>query len=106
MDVDDVKEKREYVNENQQTFMRVYEYLAEDVLEPKTAADIAQALDISRDQAFRACWNLADRGLAERAGGGYRLSPRTVLIAERYRLALADTLRRYLGPNKEMEDGV
>lgn len=89
--------KRQYTNENQQTLMRVFEYLAQDILEPKASKEIAHALNISSDQAFRTLWNLVNFGWAEEANnGGYRLSPRMTSISDRLRLELATALKKYL----------
>lgn len=93
------KSERTYTNDNQQTLMRMVEYLGQDILMPKTLKELHEALNISRDQAFRTVWNLMDMGWAEEAAQGYRLSPRIVEIADRLRRAVADTLIKYL-PNQ------
>jgi len=93
--------ERTYTNENQQNLCSVVEYLSEDIIQPKTLKEIHEALGLSRDQAFRTMWNLKDRGWVEETARGYRLSPRIVKIADRLRLAVADTLREYLGSSQE-----
>ncbi len=90
------KEARTYVNDNQQALMRVLEYLAQDILIPKTQKEISEALGLSRDVVFRTLWNLQDREWAEECAQGWRISPKLVHIAERLRLALADVLKKYL----------
>ncbi len=87
---------RQYVNENQQALMKVIEYLAQDILIPKTQKEVAEALGLSRDVTFRTLWNLQNREWVEEYADGYRLSPRMTMISDRLRLAIADTLRKYL----------
>lgn len=77
------------------------EYLAQDILIPKTKRELQDALDLSSDQAFRILWNLNDRGWVEDHAQGYRLSPHIVQIADRLRQAVADTLHRYIPEGKE-----
>ncbi len=89
---------RTYVNENQQQMMKVVEYLAQDILIPKTQREIMEALGFSRDQVFRTLWNLKDREWVEELAQGHRLAPKIVMISDRLRLAVADTLRKYLPP--------
>ena len=96
------KKERQYVNDNQQTMMKIIEYLAQDILMPKTQKEIMEAMGISRDVVFRTLWNLQDREWAEECAQGWRISPKLVHIAERLRLALADTLRKYL-PREEQQ---
>lgn len=91
-----MNEDRKYTNENQQNIMRVVEYMAEDILSAKTQKELMDALGMSRDQTFRTCWNLTDRGWIEESARGYRLSPRLTIISDRLRLAVADTLRTYM----------
>lgn len=99
--------ERNYKNEAQQNLIRVVEYLAEDILQAKTQKELAEALDISKDQAFRTLWNLKDRGWIEESANGFRLSPRLTMIADRLRQAVADTLRSYLGQGvKEVRSGI
>ncbi len=88
---------RTYKNEAQQNLVRMVEYLAEDILQAKTQKELAEALGISKDQAFRTLWNLKDRGWAEESANGFRLSPRLTMIADKLRRAVADTLDAYLG---------
>lgn len=90
------KETRTYVNENQQTMMKIVEYLSQDILIPKTQKEIMEALGLSRDVTFRTLWNLEDREWVEECAQGFRLSPRMTMISDRLRLAVADTLRKYL----------
>lgn len=100
------EKERSYTNENQQNICRVVEYLSEDILQPKTLKEVHEALGLSRDQAFRTLWNLKDRGWVEETARGYRLSPRIVRIADNLRLAVADTLREYLGDNSQESEGI
>jgi DNA-binding IclR family transcriptional regulator len=93
---DETKEKRQYVNENQQNIMKVFEYLAQDILEPKTVMEVGDALNLSKDQAFRTLWNLIDREWVEWSARGYRISPKITIYGERLRLAVADTLKKYV----------
>jgi len=81
--------------------MRVVEYLAEDALTPKTRKELAEALDISPDAAWRTLWNLREAGWVEEAGGGYRIAPRIVVIADSFRRALADTIKKYSSGGSE-----
>lgn len=90
------KDRRQYVNENQQTAMKIVEYLSQDILMPKTMKELMDALGLSRDVTFRTLWNLQDREWIEECASGYRLAPKVVQFAERLRLALADTIRKYL----------
>lgn len=100
-----MEEKRLYVNENQQTMAKVVMYLAQDILTPKTAKEVMEALNISRDVTFRTLWNLKDVGWVEEGAYGYRLSPRLVVIADRLRQAVADTLKKYLVTEEVKQDG-
>ncbi|TAN62559.1 hypothetical protein EPN18_04495 [bacterium] len=95
------KEKRQYTNENQQTLIRVVRYLSQDILQPKTLKELTEALNLSRDVAFRTIWNLQDAGWVEEGAYGYRLSPAITTIADRLRQAVADTLKKYLPPDKD-----
>ncbi len=90
------KEKRQYTNENQQMLMKMIEYLAQDILEAKTLKELHEALNISRDQAFRTLWNLMDMRWVEESARGYRLSPRLTIISDRLRLSVVDTLKKYV----------
>lgn len=76
--------------------MKVVEYMAEDALTPKTRKELAEALGITPDAAWRTLWNLREAGWVEEASGGYRLAPRIVQISDSFRLAVADTLGRYM----------
>lgn len=99
--MDELKEKRQYTNENQQTMAKVTMYLAQDILTAKTVKEIMEALNLSRDVAFRTLWNLQDVGWVEESAYGYRLSPRFVVIADRLRQAVVDVMRRYLASPQE-----
>ena len=92
----DRNKERTYVNENQQALMKVLEYLAQDILVPKTQKEVSEALGLSRDVTFRTLWNLQDREWVEECADGYRLSPKMTFISDRLRLSVADTLRKYL----------
>lgn len=90
-------DERGYENQNQRVLVRVVRYLAEDVLTPKGMKEISEALDISRDVAFRTLWNLKNEGWAEETANGYRLAPAITQIAEMTRRAIADAHVKYLG---------
>jgi hypothetical protein len=101
--------QRSYSNANQKNLMDVFEYLAEDILTPKTIKEVQDAFDITYDQARRTLWNLCDRKWAEEIAGGYRITPRVVQISENMRRQTAEVLDRYLADNdinkKETPDG-
>ncbi|MBF0487868.1 MAG: hypothetical protein HQK98_06880 [Nitrospirae bacterium] len=101
--MEEAKSKANYSNESQQTLIKVVEYLAMDVLEPRALKDIQEGLGISKDTAFRTIWNLKDLGWVEESAiiGGYRLSPQMINIADRLRLAIGDLIRKYQGNYKE-----
>ncbi|MDA8106180.1 MAG: hypothetical protein M0Z71_12485 [Nitrospiraceae bacterium] len=94
------EKKRDYRNDSQQQMIRVTDYLAQDILSPKTAGEISDALGLSKDQVFRTAWNLIDAGWVEESARGYRLSPRITTYGERLRLAVADTLHKYIPEGK------
>lgn len=100
--MEEQKEKRQYTNENQQTLIKVIRYLAQDILRPKTLKEIGESLNISRDVAFRTIWNLQDAEWVEEGAYGYRLSPAITIIADRLRQAVAETLIKYLPPDKDI----
>ena len=87
---------RDYTNDNQVNVIRVVEYMAQEILLPKSQKELGEALGISKDQAFRTLWNLKERGWVEEVGGAYRLSPGLTIISDRLRLAVADTIRKYI----------
>ncbi|MDE2640192.1 MAG: hypothetical protein OXI03_06375 [Chloroflexota bacterium] len=88
-----------YVSGGQQTLIAVVEALAARPLNPPDLAQVAAAVGRSRDQTYRSLKNLDRGGWAEQTpGGGWRLTPRVTQLAERFRLALADTYRLYLHP--------
>lgn len=103
--MEESKEKKQYTNESQQTLIKVVRYLAQDILIPKTLKEIHEALNISRDVAFRTCWNLQGAGWVEEGAYGYRLSPGLTIIADRLRQAVADTLRKYLPETEDTQNG-
>ena len=87
---------RDYTNDNQQNLMRVIEYLAQDILIPKSQQELAEVLDLSKDKVFRTLWNLEEQGWVEASAGGYRLSPRMTRISDQLRLAVADVIRKHI----------
>lgn len=97
-------DERTYTNDNQQNLMRVIEYLAQDILIPKSQQELAEVLDLSKDKVFRTLWNLEEEGWVEASAGGYRLSPRMTIISDRLRLAVADTLRKYIPEGGDVDD--
>ncbi|MYH70799.1 MAG: helix-turn-helix domain-containing protein [Gammaproteobacteria bacterium] len=92
-----MSERREqYLVASQQALIDVVETLAEGPLSHSSVAEIIEATGHPRDAVFRALQNLAYRGWAESPpGGGWRLAPGLVAIAERLRLAIAELHRRY-----------
>ncbi len=94
------KKERQYNNENQQNLVRIFEYLAQDILAPKTVGEVSDALGLSKDQVFRTLWNLVSAGWVEESARGYRVGPRVITYGERLRLAVADTLTKYLPEGK------
>ena len=85
-----------YITESQQNMGRVVEYMAQDILIPKSQKELMETLNLSRDQAFRTIWNLMYLGWVEENAGAYRLSPKMTMISDRLRLAVADTIRKYI----------
>ena len=86
----------DYTNESQQLVMRVMDALALHPLDPQSLKSLMSHTGASRDQVFRAAWNLEAGGYVERAGNDYILSPRITSIAERYRLQIARLAARFL----------
>jgi len=89
-------EDKTYITESQQNMGRVVEYMAQDILIPKSQKELMETLNLSRDQAFRTIWNLMHLGWVEENAGAYRLSPKLTTISDRLRLAVADTIRKYI----------
>lgn len=87
----------EYVSPASQVLLAVVAALGRRPLEPQTIASLSSHVGASRDQVFRALKNMEAADWAEQLQGGWRLSPEVVRISERYRLALADACRNYLG---------
>lgn len=87
----------EYVSPASQALLAVVAALARRPLEPRTVASLAAQIGSPRDRVFRALRNLEEAEWAEPLPGGWRLAPGIVRISERYRLALVDAHRRYLG---------
>ncbi|MXZ36966.1 MAG: hypothetical protein F4Z19_01680 [Holophagales bacterium] len=90
-------DSRDYVSRASQVLLAVVAALGRRPLEPQTVVSLSSRTGNSRDRVFRALRNLEAAEWAEQLPGGWRLSPEIVRISERYRLALADTHRRYLG---------
>lgn len=91
---------KDYTNDSQQLVMRVLDALALHPLKPQSLKELMAHTGASRDQVFRAAWNLEAAGYVERSGNDYVLSPRITSIAERYRLEIARLSARYL-PRQE-----
>jgi DNA-binding IclR family transcriptional regulator len=87
----------EYVSPASQVLLAVVAALGRRPLEPQTIVSLSAHVGASRDQVFRALRNMEAADWAERLPSGWRLSPEIVRISERYRLALADAGRNYLG---------
>lgn len=96
------KAATDYRSDPQQTLLRVIEAMARYPLMPAAVVHLVELVNrrepaVSRDQVFRALWNL---GLADWAaevpGVGWRLTPRAAQLSERFRLAIADVHRQYL----------
>ncbi len=87
----------EYISPASQVLISVVAALGRRPLEPRTVVSLSGHIGASRDQVFRALKNMEAADWAERLPGGWRLSPGIVRISERYRLALADACRDYLG---------
>ena len=80
-----------YVSSAAQATLKVYLALHERPLVGATPSELANRLDITRDQAFRALHNLRHCDLARQAGGGrgaWRLTNKAASLAERMRDAL------------------
>ena len=96
-----------YVNGSQQALLAIVERLSSSPLEPLTVERIALSKPLagellSRDQVFRTLKNLELAGWAEQTpGGGWRLTPHVTQLAERFRVALADTYRLYLHASED-----
>jgi len=86
----------DYTNDSQQLVTRVLDALALHPLQPQSLKALIEHTDASRDQVFRAAWNLEAAGYVEHSGNDYILSPRLTSIAERYRLEIASLAARYL----------
>lgn len=90
-------DSRDYISRASQVLLAVLATLGRRPLEPQTVVSLSSQTGSSRDRVFRALRNLEAAEWAEQLPGGWRLSPEIVRISERYRLALADTHRHYLG---------
>ena len=88
----------DYTNGSQQCLIAVIEQLSRNMLNPQTVTDIAAALhpEYNKDPVFRALWNLEKAGWVLKQGAGYTLSPDLTKLADRLRLALIETNRKYL----------
>ncbi|MDE2849344.1 MAG: hypothetical protein OXP74_01870 [Acidobacteriota bacterium] len=90
-------DSRDYISRASQVLLAVLATLGRRPLEPQTVVSLSSQTGSSRDRVFRALRNLEAAEWAEQLPGGWRLSPEIVRISERYRLALADTHRHYIG---------
>lgn len=87
----------DYTNESQQVLMRIMDYLIVHVLQPKTAGEIQEALDLAKDTTFRALWNMLRAGWVEKTPqGGYLVSPRITTASDRFRISLIELSEKYL----------
>ena len=86
-----------YISPSAQVLLAVVTELARRPLEPQAAVSLSERVGSQRDQVFRALKNLQAAEWVEQLPGGWRLAPGIVHISERYRLALADAHRQYLG---------
>ena len=97
----DASEKAtDYTNGSQQLVFAIVDYLSRHFLDPQPLANIVDALGASRDQVFRALWNMQRAGWVRQTGGNYELDVGLTTLAERLRLAIAEILNHRLGvPN-------
>lgn len=88
----------DYTNGSQQCLVAVVEHLSRNLLNAQSVADTAAALcpAFQKDAVFRTLWNLEKAGWAVKAGAGYTLSPDLTKLADRLRLTLIETHRKYL----------
>ncbi len=91
----------DYISPAAQALLSVVSALGRKPLEPQTVASLCERTGSTRNQTFRALKNLETAGWADRLPGGWRLAPGIVRISERYRLAIADAHRQYLGGNRD-----
>ncbi|MDP8257350.1 MAG: helix-turn-helix domain-containing protein [Candidatus Alcyoniella australis] len=84
----------DYTNKSVQKALDLIETLSGRELEFTSLAAIAEASGLEKDNALRLLWNLEQRGYVETNGrGSYRLSPRIVRFAEKFRLGLVERAR-------------
>jgi len=92
------KAQADYTNDSMQLLMQVVAHLAKHPLDPQPLPGIVDALaPASRDQVFRALWNLEKAGWAKKVGTAYTLDAPITLISERLRRATVEMLNHYLG---------
>ncbi len=86
-----------YVSGPQQCMLRVLDELGRHPCTYRSVAELAGALDASRDQVFRCLRNLEHAGWAEQAGTArWRLTPTITKISERVRLEIHKLHTHYL----------
>ena len=86
-----------YTHQSQQTLLKVLEYLAQSPLTPRTIEQATAAASCSRDQAFRALWNLEACGWVEKGAAGYLPAPKFTLASARFVRAIHEINQKYLG---------
>lgn len=87
----------DYTNQSQVALLKVLEHLANSPLTPQTIEQVVEVVGCSRDQAFRALWNLEACGWAEKSGAGYLPAPKFTLASTRFVRAIQEINNKYLG---------
>lgn len=91
------KETTDYTNESQQFMLVVLHLLIRTGFNGQPVVAIQNALPgSSRDQVFRALWNLEKGGLAERVGNDWMISPDLTVASDRIRINLTRLAEKYL----------
>lgn len=89
----------DYTNASQQLAFAVVETLSRNLLNPQPLTALVEALapiEASRDQIFRALWNLQKAGWVQTCNEGYLLAPELTRLSDRLRLRLVEIHRQYL----------
>lgn len=90
--------QRTYNNSSQQTLLAILRVLIAFPLRTFPLDELARDTGRSRDQIFRAIWNLEHQGgWIERSEEGVRLSPSFTRASEKVRESLATLHHLYLG---------
>jgi DNA-binding IclR family transcriptional regulator len=88
----------DYTNESQQLVFGICEFLSQHMLDPQPLSAIVEAMEpASRDQCFRALWNMQKAGWVRQSGKTYELDTTVIRFADRLRREIIAILGDYLG---------